>query len=175
MREKVIAEKQKMVESLKEKISRARVMVIADYLGFTVKEITDLRRKLRGEDSEFKIIKNTLIGRALSGSGLEGLKDYLKGSTALLLGYRDAVSPLKVLVKHLKEIEKGSMRAGMVEGRIFKTQELQEISRLPNRELLLSKVVGGFQAPLYGLVNVLSGPMRKLVYVLSAIKEKKGG
>jgi large subunit ribosomal protein L10 len=175
VREKVIAEKQKIVEDLRAKISRARVMVVSDYLGFTVKEITDLRRKLRAEDSEFKIVKNTLISRAVSEGGYEELKEYLKGSTALLLGYRDAISPLKVLIRHLKEVEKGGIRGGWVEGRFFRAEELQEISKLPAREALLSRMIGGFQAPIYGLVNVLSGPMRKLVYVLSAIKEKKGG
>ena len=175
MNEKVIAQKKKIVEDLKEKISRAKVMVVSDYLGFTVKEITELRKKLRAEDSELRIVKNTLISRAVVECGFEVLKNYLQGSTAVLLGYRDAVAPLKVLIKHIKESEKGSIRAGIVENKIFDQKELSEIAKLPSREVLLGKVVGGFQAPIFGLVNVLSGPMRKLVYALQAIKEKKGG
>lgn len=175
MSERAIAEKITVVDELKDKISRARVMVISDYLKFTVKEITGLRKKLRAENSELRIIKNTLIERAFSETGFEQLSDHLKGPTALLLGYKDAVSPLKVLVKFLKDAEKGAIRAGMVLNSVFSEKDLNAMARLPSREVLLSKMIGGMQAPLYGLANVLQGPIRKLVYALEAIRGKKGG
>jgi len=175
MSERAIAEKGKEVEKFKDKISRARILVLSDYLGFTVKEITALRKKLRAEDSEFRIVKNTLFERAVSETGFPQLKDFLKGPKAVLLGYKDAVSPLKVLVKFIKEIEKGTIEVGVVEKKVFSQSELIEISKLPTREALLSRVVGGIQSPLYGLVNVLQGPIRKLVYALIEIKAKKGG
>jgi large subunit ribosomal protein L10 len=103
------------------------------------------------------------------------IKSHLKGSTALLLGYQDAVTPLKVLVKFIKDNEKGAIRAGMVDKALFNDKELTEMSKLPSREVLIGKVVGGFKAPLYGLANVLSGPIRKLVYAMDAIKKQKGG
>jgi large subunit ribosomal protein L10 len=146
-------------------------MVLSDYRGFTVKEITELRRKLRAEDSELHIIKNTLIERAATESGYEGLKDSLKGSTAVLLGYRDALSPLKVLVKFIKETEKGGIRAGVVEKTLLSQKDLGELAKLPPKEVLIGKLVGGLKSPLFGLVNVLQGPIRKLVYALNAIKD----
>lgn len=175
MSETAIAEKRKVVEDLKEKIGRSNVLLISDYLGFSVKEITELRKRLRKEDSEMKIIKNTLIERAVTEAGYEQMKEQLKGATAVILGYKEAVAPLKVFVKFAKEIEKGSLRIGMVDKAVFGQKQLEEISKLPAKEVLIAKVIGGLQAPLYGLVNVLQGPIRKLVYALNEIKSKKGG
>jgi large subunit ribosomal protein L10 len=175
MSEKAIAEKRKVVDDLKTKIEKAKLVLIADYLKFTVKEFTDLRRKLRSENSEIKVIKNTLIGKAVSESGFPQLVEALRGTTAILLGYGDAVSPLKILAKFVKDTEKGSVRIGVVEKNVYGQNDLNALAKLPSKEILIAKVVGGFKAPIYGLVNVLQGPIRKLVYALDAIKAKKGG
>ncbi|MCU0640605.1 MAG: 50S ribosomal protein L10 [Candidatus Margulisbacteria bacterium] len=175
MSEKAIAAKKLIVDELKEKLSRATVLVVSDYQGYSVKQITELRKKLRPENSELKIIKNTLIERAVEESGLSELAPHLKGSTALLLGYQDAVTPLKVLVKFIKDNEKGAIRGGLVDKTVFGEKELTAMSKLPSKEVLIGKVVGGFKSPLYGLVNVLSGSTRKLVYALEAIRKQKGG
>lgn len=170
----ILAKKTKVVEGLTEKISSASVLLLTDYRGFSVKDLTDLRKKLRPTDSELKIVKNTLLKRALAAAGFAGLDDHLAGSTALLLGYKDPIGPLKALVSHIKEIEKGTVKAGLMEKVLIDGKGVIEISKLPSKEVLIAKVVGGFKAPLFGLANVLQGPMRKLVYVLSAIQDKKG-
>lgn len=175
MSEQAIAEKRKVVDDLKERIGRARVMVISDYQGFSVKEMTDLRRKLRAENSELKVIKNTLVELAVGETGYAALAEHLKGSTAVMIGYGDAVAPLKVLVKFIREADKGKIRAGVVENAVFGQSDLNAIAKLPDKKVLLAKVVGGLQAPISGLVNVLQGPIRKLAYALNAIKDKKGG
>lgn len=170
MSERAIAEKKKVVDELKEKVSRTNLLVVADYLGFSVKQITELRKKLRAEDSEFRVLKNTLVERAVP-----QLKEHLKGSTALLMGYKDAVGALKVLVKFIKDSEKGRIRAGIMDENLYGEKELNEISKLPSREVLLSKLVGGLQSPISGFVNVLQGTIRKLVYALDAVRKQKGG
>ena len=175
MSERAIAAKSKVVESLKENISRAKLLVLTDYLGFSVKEMTDLRRKLRAENSEVKVIKNTLVERAVKESGLGELEGHLKGPTAVIMGYQDTVAPLKVLVKFMKDAEKGTMRIGVLDKKVFSQGDLTAISKLPPREVLLAKLVGTLQSPITGFVNVLQGPIRKLVYALDAIKAKKGG
>jgi len=174
MSERAIADKKQVVALLKEKISRSSLLVISDFLGFTVKQITELRKKLRAQDCEFSVYKNTLIERAVTEAGLEPLKEHLKGTTALLFGYKDGVSPLKVLVKFIKDAEKGSIRIGVLDKTVYGEKDLNAIAKLPSREMLIAKAVGGMKAPLYGLVNVLQGPIRKLVYALDAIKNKKG-
>ena len=173
MSAKAIAEKSKVVESLKENISRSKLVVLTDYLGFSVKEMTDLRRKLRAENSEVRVIKNTLVQRAVKESGLGELAGHLKGPTAVILGYKDTVTPLKVLVKFIKDAEKGTIRIGVVDNKVFSQGDLTAISKLPSREVLLAKVVGSLQSPITGLVNVLQGPIRKLVYTLNAVKDKQ--
>jgi large subunit ribosomal protein L10 len=175
MSERAIAEKRKAVEEVKEKIMRANVMLLSDYLGYTVKEITDLRKKLRTEEAELCVIKNTLMERAVAEAGYAQLKDFLKGSTAVLLGYKDAVTPVKVLVKFIKDAGKGNLRAGVVEKTVLNADALNAMAKLPSREVLLARLVGSLQSPIYGLVNVLQGPLRKMVYALEEIKKKKGG
>jgi len=171
---KVIEKKQLLVDQIKEKIDRAKVIVVSDYRGIPVKEMTDLRRKLLGDKSEFKIVKNTLLRRALEASGYTQLNDQLNGPTGVLFGYSDPVGPVKTLVKFLAEVEKGELKAGIVEKVAVDSKGLGSLAKLPSREVLIAKVVGGFKSPLYGLVNVLNGNLRNLVYALNAIKEKKG-
>ena len=170
---KAVETKKKVVEGLKEKISSASIMVLSDFRGVSAKQITELRKQLRSEESEYKIVKNTLLLRAIEAVGFKDLKEHLAGPTAMLLGYKDPVGPLKALVDFIKDNEKGGIKAGIFENNIIDKQALAEIAKLPPKEVLLAKVVGGFQAPIYGLVNVLQGTLRKLVYALNAVKEKK--
>ncbi|MBI5399799.1 50S ribosomal protein L10 [Candidatus Saganbacteria bacterium] len=170
---KVIDKKQQLVDQLKEKIEKARVLVISDYRGVTVSEITGLRRKLLKEKSEFKIVKNTLLQRALAASGFTDLDQHLSGPTAILFGYQDPIAPIKLLVEYVEEIEKGQVKGGIVERRVVDIKGIAALSKLPPKEVLIAKVIGGFKSPLYGLVNVLQGNIRKLVYVFNAVKDKK--
>ena len=173
MSERALAAQKKLVADLKDKISRSNLMVISDYLGLSVKQITELRKKLYAEESEFRVIKNTLIERAVAAAGFPQLEEHLQGATALLLGYKDPVAPLKILVKFIKEQEKGALRAGVMDKNVYGGSELSAISKLPAREVLLGQAVRGLQAPIYGLVNVLQGNIRKLVYTLEAIRKSK--
>jgi len=172
---KLLVKKKQAVSTIKEKIDRAKVIILSDYRAVSVKEITQLRRKLREEESEYTIIKNTLLKRALEDAGFTGLDEHLSGPTAVLFGYKDPVSPLKALVDFIEEVEKGEIRVGVIEKTIVDKKGIASVSKLPPREVLIAKVVGGFKSPFYGLVNVLQGNIRKLVYALNAVKEKKGG
>jgi large subunit ribosomal protein L10 len=173
MNEKTLENKKKIVEELKEKIDSASVLVLSDYRRVSVKEITKLRKALYAEESEYKIYKNTMLKRAVEASGFSELSEHLEGPTAVLLGYKDPVAPLKALVDFVKEVEKGDIKAGLIEKSFVDGKRLLEIAKLPPKEVLLAKVVGGFQSPIYGLVNVLQGTIRKFVYALNAILEKK--
>ncbi len=170
---KVMEKKSKVVDDLKQKIGSSSVLLISDYRGVTVKQITELRKKLRAEESEYKIVKNTLLRRAFSDAGLEQLNQHLQGPIGLLLGYKDPVGPLKALVEFMEEAEKGEIKVGLIEKAVVDSKGVKAMAKLPPKEVLLAKVVWGFQAPIYGLVNVLQGTIRKLVYALNAVKEKK--
>jgi len=166
-------EKVKAVKELKQKIKASNVMILSDYSGMTVKEITDLRRRLRGEEASYIIAKNTLTLRALPEEVKGEFSEYLKGPVAITFGEADPIAPAKILAKFIKEHSKPVIKGGMVEGRFLNEADFKTLAKLPSKEELIAKVIGGIKAPLYGLVNVLSGSLRKLVYVLEAIKNKK--
>ncbi|MFH1542212.1 MAG: 50S ribosomal protein L10 [bacterium] len=170
---KVVDRKKKVVEALQEKIDSASIIVLTDYRGISVKQVTEFRKALYKNDSEYKVVKNTLLRRAMEAAGHAELNEHIVGPTALLLGYKDPVEPVKALVDFVAEIEKGEIKAGLMEKKIVDSKGIESISKLPSREELIAKMVSGFNAPLYGLVNVLAGSMRKLVYALNAVKDKK--
>ena len=174
MGQKAVETKKKVVKELQDKIEQANIVVLSDYRGVSVKQITELRKELHKNGSEYKIVKNTLIKRAAEAAGFQGLDEHLTGPTALLIGNEDPVGPLKTLVEFVKEHEKGEVKIGIFEKAIVDKQAILEIAKLPSREVLLSRVVGGFQAPIYGLVSTLAGTIRKLFYALNAVKDKKG-
>ena len=173
MEHAVKKDKIKKVTEVKDKIDRCKVMVLTDYTKLKVKEVTELRRQLRGHEAELTVVKNTLSARAAVNAGFEQFGDLLKGQVSLLFGYNDPIAPLKVLVTFLKGIEKGEIKGGLVEKNFVDPKEIEKLSKLPGREELIAKMVGGFKSPLYGLVNVLQGTIRKLVCTLDAVKDKK--
>ncbi|MEW6618090.1 MAG: 50S ribosomal protein L10 [bacterium] len=168
-----IIKKEKQVSELKEKLSKTSSAILTDYRGLTVKEITDLRRKFRTAGIEYKIIKNNIIFRAVKESDLDALSEYLQGPTAIAFSLNDPVAPVKFLIDFSKEYKKLELKAGIIQGKVLKADELTQVSKLPPKEVLIAQVVGGMKAPLVGVVNVLSAPIRSLVNVLKAIEGKK--
>lgn len=169
----IIQEKKKRVDELKKKIDSSSLMILTNFQGVGVVETSLFRKQLLSCGAEYKVVKNTLFQKAVGGSNLEELNRWSVGNTGLLLGYEDPLHPLKILVKFIKDLEKGEIKVGVVEKKVLSEKELQQLAKLPSREVLLTKMVFGFQAPLYGLAAVLEGLMRKLVYALSAIKERR--
>lgn len=172
MTTKIRAAKEEKVKKIKEKIAAAKLVVLTDYSGMSVKQITGLRRKLDESKAEYRVFKNTLMGWALPDT-MSDLKPSLNGTVAVLFGYEDIVLPLKTLVKFSEDEEKPKVIKGLVEGVLYEKDKIVALSKLPSREELLAKLVGQLQSPIYGLVNVLAGNLRKLVYALNAIKDKK--
>lgn len=169
-------EKIETVKTLKKRISECSILIFTDHCGLTVAQITDLRKKLRAAKSEYTVVKNTLFKRALKESGIEAdVTAQLQGTTAVLFGDADIVAPAKILYKFLKDNEKKpAVKAGIFNQQLLGQDEIERLSKLPSREELIAKAVYGIASPLYGIVNVLQGPIRKLVYALEAIKKTKG-
>ncbi|SFM07569.1 50S ribosomal protein L10 [Halanaerobium salsuginis] len=166
-------EKEAVVKELTEKFSSAKSLVIADYLGLNVAEMTELRSKLREAGVEFKVVKNTLATIAANDVDMEEVTEYFSGPTAIAFGEEDAVSPAKVLVDFAKDHEILEIKAGFLNGEIINKDKVEALAKIPSREELLAKAFAGMKAPLSGLVNVLQGNIRGLVQVLSQIKEEK--
>lgn len=168
------AEKEVIVEELKDKFQNSKVAVFADYSGLNVAEATKLRRKLRQADCEFRVAKNTLTSLAAKQVGLEGVDPYLQGPIAIAFG-TDPVAPAKVLSEFIRETKKMEIKAGVLEGKVIDAKGVKALADLPPREVLLAQVVGGMQAPLYGFAGVLQGTLRSFVYALEAVRKQRAG
>ncbi|RJX23956.1 MAG: 50S ribosomal protein L10 [Dethiobacter sp.] len=165
--------KEEKVLEIKEDLNNSKVVVLTDYRGLTVAQISKLRRILSEEGVKYKVVKNTLTILAARKAGLDDLEQYLQGPTAVAFGYDDPVTPIKLLVKFAKENDQLSIKGGVLEKNVLNEIELRRLSELPPKDVLLSMTLRGFQAPLVGMLNVLQGNIRNLVYVLDAIKEQK--
>jgi len=166
-------EKEAVVKELTDKFSSAKSLVITDYLGLNVAEMTELRSKLREAGVEFKVVKNTLATIAANDVEMEEMTEYFSGPTAIAFGEDDAVSPAKVLVEFAKDHEVLEIKAGLLNGEIISKEKVESLAEIPSRDDLLAKASASMKAPLSGLVNVLQGNIRGLVQVLNQIKEEK--
>lgn len=174
-------QKQEQVAKLTEKLGRAKAVVFADYKGLNMKQLSDLRDKLREVDSEFTITKNTLLERALPTIYNLQPTTY-QGPTATLFAYGDEVSPIKMLVKALKDATLGKIKQGFLGNAALDEDRILQLATLPTKDELKAKTVGVLAAPLQGIVGVLQGNLRNLVYTLnqlrlnrSQIKLQRGG
>ncbi len=172
-KEKTINQKRVVVDGISEKMKSAKAMVFADYRGLTVEQDTDLRSALRKAGVEYKVVKNTLTRFAANENGLEALDTYLNGPTAMASSATDPVAPAKILSEYAKKYNKLELKVGVVEGKVIDADGIKALAELPPREVLIARVLGGFNAPISGLVNVLNGNIRGLVVALNAIAEQK--
>jgi len=167
-----IEEKAQIVAEIKDKFQHSAGVVLADYRGLTVAEVTKLRVQLREAGVEYRVLKNTLVRRAADEVGIQGLDPYLEGPTAVAF-CADPVAPAKVLSDFAKGNKKFTIKAGVVEGKVVGPDQVKALADLPSREVLLAMVLSGIQAPLAGLVNVLQGPIRKMGYALEEVRKLK--
>ncbi len=166
-------EKVKAVESIAKLAKEAQSIFITDYTGLTVDEITNLRRKLREQSIQYVVVKNTLARLAFRDAELDYAVNYLKGPTALAFAMENPTAPAKVFVDFIKKTKKAEVRAFVMEGQVFMSDQLEDFAKLPSREDLLSMTLGTLNAPIVGLVGGLQGIIRKVVYVMDAIREKQ--
>jgi len=172
-KEHTLNQKREIIESISSRMKSAKTMIFADYRGLTVEQDTELRRALRNAGVEYKVVKNTLTKFAAKENGLEELYPYLNGPTSMASSDTDPVAPAKVLCEFAKKYEHFQLKVGVVEGRVTDINGIKALADLPSREELIARVLGGFNAPISGLVNVLNGNIRGLVVALNAIAEKK--
>lgn len=168
-------EKEAAVSEIQDRLQRSAAVVLADYRGLNVQEVTELRKKLREAGVEYKVSKNTLTSRAAQAAAIDGLDQYLTGPTAMAFSYADPVAAAKVLSTFAKDHKKLTLKGGILEGKVIDFNAVKALADLPSREVLLAQVVGVMQAPLRGMATVLAGPMRKLVYAVDAVRKKQAG
>lgn len=159
---KIIEKKAEVVSEIKEKFQNAKSVVLFDYRGLTVSEVTELRRALRNANADYKVYKNTLAKRAVDELGIE-LGEYLNGPSAISFS-TDELSPVKVISDFAKKHEALELKAGIVEGKVANVTELAEYAKIPSREGLLTMLAGG-----------LIGTVRDLSICLDLYSKEKEG
>lgn len=161
--------KKKAVETLQQVFTRCNIGVLTDYRGLKTAELNELRRTLREVKVDYKVVKNSLAQIAARQAGLDYLVDNFVGPVAVAFGYGDPSQTVKTIADYIRNTKSVlSMKAGFLPDRILSAQDLEILAKLPSREVLLSRVIGGIKSPIYGLVNVLAGPIRGMTGVLQA-------
>ena len=161
MSEVIIAKKAAIVEEVTEKVKTAAAVVIVDYRGLTVDEVTKLRKQLRDANVEIRVIKNSILSRAAKAAGLEGLDEVFTGPTAVAFSNEDVVAPAKIIDEFSKEAKALEIKGGIIEGKVSTLEEVTALAKLPSREGLLSM-----------LLSVLQAPVRNVAYAINAVAEK---
>lgn len=159
---KAIERKQELVNQIAEEIKASSSIVIADYRGLNVAEVTELRNNMRNEGLTFKVYKNSLVRRAMEQAGIEGLEEVLTGPNAIAFSSEDVVAPARVLNDFAKNHENLELKAGVIEGKVASLDEVKAIATLPSKEGLLSM-----------LLSVLTAPMRNTALAVKAVADQK--
>jgi len=168
-------QKVKIVESLRDKFSKAVGLVLTDYHGLSVSQMQELKKGLKAINSEFTIAKNTLIDRAAKQSRTDLPAETLVGPTAILFSYGDPLEGIKKLADFIKNYELPKIKIGLLEGSVLPTERVMELAKIPGRIQLYANLASSLNSPIYGFVAVLNGNLRNLVFTLGRIKAKRGG
>ena len=159
---KIIAEKAAIGAEVGEKFQSAVSVVVVDYRGLTVEQVTNLRKDLREAGVEMRVIKNTYLKRAADKVGYEGLDETFTGPTAVAFSSEDVVAPARIMAKYAEDIEALEIKGGMIEGKVASLEEINALAKLPNREGMLSM-----------LLSVLQAPVRNFAYAVKAVADSK--
>ena len=160
--EKILNQKKQEVENLAEKIKKAKIVLLTDYKGINVADVTAVRAKIRGTQAEYKVIKNNIIRRAMDASGVSELDNVLEGTTAVVLGYEDYLEPLKAIYEFAKDNDFYKIKGGIIEGKVVSIEELITLAKLPSRETLIAELAGA-----------LLGNISKLAFALNEVTKQK--
>ena len=147
--------KQPIVQAIAEEIKDAQSVVLVDYRGLTVAQDTELRKQLREAGVVYKVYKNTMMKRAFEGTECEGLEGCLEGPSAIAISKDDATAPARILCKFAKDAPALELKGGVVEGAAYDVAGLTELSKIPSREELLSRLLGSMQSPITNFARVI--------------------
>jgi large subunit ribosomal protein L10 len=168
-----IQKKQQLVEEAREKINKAKLMVIFDFTGIDANAMADFRKRIRQKNAEIKVLKNAILSRACSETPIADKEEMFEGPSAVIFAYEDIVDAAKALKDFLKNNEAAKVKGGLLEGEFVDAKQIDAIASLPSREELLAQLFATMQAPIANFIRVLNAVPQKAVMVLNAIKEKK--
>jgi large subunit ribosomal protein L10 len=154
--------KAEKVSEIKEKIQKAKSLVLVTYQGINVEQDTELRKTLRNSNVEYRVYKNTMVTRAAQELGIEGLDKYLEGPVSVAFGYDDETTAAKLIAEFAKTAKKLEIKGGYVDGTVYDAELMNQLAKIPAKEVLIAKFLGSIKSPL-----------SNLVYMLNAVAESK--
>ncbi len=166
-------EKVAEVKAITERLQAAQSMVLADFTGLTVLQMTDFRAQCRANNVECRVVKNRLAIIAADNAELAFLKDHLNGPTALIMGPESQVDPAKLVMGFAKDNEAMKVKGGVVDGEFLDTDQVVALSKVPSMDELIAKMMGSINSPASGLVGVTSGVAGALCRAIDAVAKQK--
>lgn len=166
-------QKLSIIKDLESKIEKQKGIVFMDFTGTKVKDLAQFREKLKERQAELKVAKKSLMSIAFKNKNLEVDTKKMDGEVAMVMGYEDELLSSKMVYQFSKENQKAKILGGFLEGKFYEIADVIRLAELPSKEQLLGMLVGTMSAPATNFVGVLQGNLRKLVFALSAIKDKK--
>ena len=160
--EKILNQKKEEVSKLAAEMKEAKIILLTDYRGINVTDVTNLRTDLRNVNAKYTVIKNNITRRALAEAGIEGLEDKLVGPTAVIMSNEDYLEPAKAIYKFSKNNDYYKIKGGVIEGKVMTAEEIITLAKLPSRETLLSMLAGA-----------LLGNISKVAVALDQVRIKK--
>jgi len=160
--EKILNQKKEEVSKLAEEMKEAKIILLTDYRGINVTDVTNLRTDLRNVNAKYTVIKNNITRRALAECGIEGLDDKLVGPTAVIMSNEDYLEPAKAIYNFTKDNDYYKIKGGVIEGKVMTAEEIITLAKLPSRETLLSMLAGA-----------LLGNISKVAVALDQVRIKK--
>ncbi|MCD4814701.1 50S ribosomal protein L10 [bacterium] len=167
------AKKSQVMDEIREVLKEKKNVILTEYRGLNVEQVTQLRNVLRKAGMTYKVLKNTLSRKLFEEAGITELADQLVGPVAVSFLSEDVAASSKALIDYAKKNELLVIKVGYVDGKLVDLEGIKAIAALPSREILLGMVLATMQAPVKDLLSVLQGNTRKLIYALNAIKEQK--
>lgn len=158
----VLEQKQQQVSEMSQALKSAASVVVVDYLGLTVAEVTELRKQLRESGVKMQVVKNTVLRRAAADAGIEGLDEAFVGPTAVVYSEEEVVAPAKIVAEFAEDAKALEIKGGMIEGEVAPIEKIEALAKLPDREGLLSM-----------LLSVLQAPVRNVAYAVKAVADAK--
>ena len=166
--------KSEKIDAIKAKAEKAQVAILTEYKGYTVEEITNLRRNIQKDGGDYMVTKNTLAKIALKGTDFEVLADSLTaGPVAIAFGFEDQVSPAKAVAKFIKDTKKGAILGGALDGNLLSAKEAEALAKMPSKEELLAKILGSINSPASGIVGSINAVMAQLTRAMAAVRDQK--
>jgi len=161
------------VNQLHDELGKSQAVFVTDYMGLNVEKLTQLRKSIKDAGGKYRVVKNTLLNRAAHDTPVAKLDASFAGPTAIAIALNDPVSIAKVLVNFAKDNEQLEIQGGILGERPMTAADIQELAKMPPREVLLARMLGSLNAPVSNFVGVLAAIVSQLVYVLKAIENKK--